>query len=195
MNVVRQVTAVVLLMCGVAAWAEDVAGEDFHPTDRQLGEMQESCAVSDSGMLALENKVRAAVADWTKATAGMGPAAAVKRLDEHFERVRSDGGLSGRKSIYVLCVEKAVRQFVDAWREKPQPVDASGVSSALQRSAFTSEEDIWRNGCREAEKDAVSRLQSRCGDREFVAVGTDCAQLSGAVRTYTAHVDGECRGH
>ena len=102
--------------------------------------------------------------------------------------------MSGLKSIYVLCVEKSLRQFVDSWREKPQPVGEFGNSGPLQRSAFGSEEDIWRNGCREAEKDAISRLQTRCGEREFVAIGTDCAQLAGSVRTYTAHVEGECRG-
>jgi hypothetical protein len=187
-------TAVVLLTCAVVAAAEEVAGEDFHPTDNQLREMQQACDVSDAGMLALEGKVRAAVADWTKATAGTGPASAVKRLDEYFERVRNEGGLSGRKAIYVLCVEKALRQFVDAWREKPQPVSNSGVSQPLQRSGFVSEEDIWRAGCREAEQDAIAKLRARCGEREFVPVGTDCAQLSGSVRTYTAHVDGECRG-
>ncbi len=194
-NAVRySLAALVLLTCNLLASVEAVADDDFHPTDAQVKQMQESCEVSDTGMLALEEKVRATVADWRTATADTGPASAMRRLEEFFGRLRSDSALSGRKSMYVLCVEKAVRQFVDAWREKPEPVSESGASSPLQRSAFASEEDIWKNGCRDAEKDAVSKLQSRCGEREFVALGTDCAQLSGDVRTYTAQVEGECRG-
>jgi hypothetical protein len=176
------------------ASAQNPAGGDFHPTDAQVRQMVQTCAEDDPSMLALGNKVSAAVADWKRATAGTGPAAAAKRLDGFFDRVRTEGGLSGRKSIYVLCVEKALRQFVEAWREKPEPVSDNGVSDALQRPDFASEEDIWRSGCRQAERDATSKLQALCGDREFVATGSDCAQLSGSVRTYTAHVDGECRG-
>ena len=194
MNVVRYVGALVLLMCTAATFAQDLAEDDFHPTDAQVKVMEQSCAVNDAGMLALAQKVSAAIADWKKATAGTGPASAMRQLDGSFDQLKNHGGLSGLKAIYVLCVEKALRQFVDMRREKPQAVVGSGSSNPLDRSAFASDEDIWRHGCQQAESDAVSKLQSRCGDRKFVVVTSDCAQHSGTVRTYIAQVDGECRG-
>lgn len=181
-------------MCTAATLAQDPADDDFHPTDAQVKVMEQSCAVSDTGMLALAEKVNAAIADWKKATAVSGPVSAMRQLDGFFDQVRNRGGLSGLKSIYLGCVERAVRQFVDLRRERPQAVAASGSSTPLDRSSFAAEEDIWRSGCKQAENDAVSKLQARCGERRFVEVTSDCAQLTGSVRTYTAHVDGECRG-
>jgi hypothetical protein len=193
-NVARYLGALVLLTTGVVASAQDMVEQDFHPTDAQVKEMQQSCAVSDTGMLALGEKVSAAVADWRKATAANSPAAAIKQLDEYFERVRKDGGVSGRKAIYVLCVEKSLRQFLDAQRDRPQPVDGAGSSSPLRRSTFKSEEDIWHSGCQQAESDAASRLQAQCGDRTLVVLSSECAQLTGSIRTYVAEINGECRG-
>jgi len=166
---------------------------DFHPTDAQVKEMQQSCDVSEAGIVALQEKVRTAVSDWNKATAGARPVASLKRLSESFDRVRNDGRLSGRKSIYVLCVEKALRQFVESTRAQPDPVAGSGSSRPMQLSSFRSEDEIWGSGCRQAEDDAVSKLQARCGDRTLVVVNSQCAQSSGSVRTYTAEVQGECR--
>jgi len=193
-DVARHLGALVLLTSGAVAWAQDGVEIDFHPTDVQIKEMQQSCAVSDTGMLALGEKVSAAVADWRKATAASAPAVALKQLDGFFERVRNDGSLSGRKAMYVLCVEKALRQFVDSQRDRPQPVEGSGSSTPLRRSTFASEEDIWHSGCQQAESDAVSRLQPRCGDRTLVVVSSECAQLTGSVRIYTAEINAECRG-
>jgi hypothetical protein len=193
-NVARYLGALVLLTTGAVTSAQDMVEDDFHPTDAQVKGMQQSCAVSDTGMLALGEKVSAAVADWRKATAANSPSAAIKQLDEFFERVRKDGGVSGRKAIYVLCVEKSLRQFLDAQRDRPLPVDGPGSSSPLRRSTFESEEDIWHNGCQQAESDAVSRLQARCGDRTLVVLSSECAQISGGIRTYVAEINGECRG-
>jgi len=193
-DVARHLGALVLLTSGAIAWAQDGVETDFHPTDAQIKEMQQSCAVSETGMLALGEKVSAAVADWRKATAASAPAVALKQLDGFFERVRNDGSLSGRKAMYVLCVEKALRQFVDSQRDRPQPVEGSGSSTPLRRSTFASEEDIWHSGCQQAESDAVSRLQPRCGDRTLVVVSSECAQLTGSVRIYTAEINAECRG-
>jgi len=193
-NVARYLGALVLLTTGVVASAQDMVEEDFHPTDAQVKEMQQSCAVSDPGMLALGEKVSAAVADWRKATAASSPAAALKQLDEFFERVRKSGTLTGRKAIYMLCVEKSLRQFVDLQRDRPQPVDGTGSSSPLRRSTFKSEEDIWHSGCQQAESDAVSRLQALCGERTLVVLSSECAQLTGSIRTYLAQINGECRG-
>ena len=156
--------------------------------------MQQSCGLNDTGMLTLERKVGTVVALWNKATAGAGPAAALRQLGGFFDQLRSEGGLSGRKAIYVFCVEKALRAFIDSQREKPQAVEDLGSSEPLQRSAFASEEEIWRRGCQQAQSDASSRLQARCGERAFAVIGSDCAQRSGNVRTYTAQVQGECRG-
>jgi len=181
-------------MCAAATRAQGLSDDDFHPTDTQVEGIQQSCTVNETGILALQQKVGSAIADWNKATAGARPAAALKQLDGYFDQVRKDGGLSGRKAIYILCVEKALRQFVDERRETPQAVVGSGSSNPLQRSSFSSEEDMWRNGCKQAQDDAVSKLQPRCGDRTFILVGSECAQLSGSVRTYTAEVQGECRG-
>jgi hypothetical protein len=180
-------------MCTIVASAQDVVEDDFHPTGAQVKEIQQTCEVSEAGILALQEKVSTAISDWNKATAGARPAAAVKRLSEFFDGVRNGGRLSGRKSIYVLCVEKAVRQFVESWRERPQAVAGFGNSQLLQLSSFSSEEAIWRSGCRQAEDDAVSRLQPRCGGRTLVVMNSECAQSVGSVRTYTAQVQGECR--
>jgi hypothetical protein len=192
-NVLSHVGAFVLLTCTAVASAQNLGEADFHPTDAQVKEMQQSCAVNEAGILTLQQKVSAAISDWSKATVGARPAAAMKHLEEFFDRVRNDGHLSGRKSIYVLCVDKALRQFVEARREQPQALAGSGNSKPLQLSSFSSEEEIWRSGCRQAEDDAVSNLQSRCGDRTFVVVNSQCPQGSGSVRTYTAEVQGECR--
>jgi hypothetical protein len=175
------------------AAGQEAMENDFHPTDTQVKEMQESCAVNEAGIVALQGKVSTAVSDWNKATAGARPAAALKRLSESFDRVRNDGRLSGRKSIYVLCVEKALRQFVESRRAQPEPVAGSGNSGPLQVSSFRSEDEIWASGCRQAEDDAVSKLQTRCGDRTLAVVNSQCAQSFGTVRTYTAEVHGECR--
>lgn len=193
MNVVLYVGALILLLCTADTLAQDLADGDFHPTDAQVKAMEQSCAVSDAGMPALAARVNAAIADWRKATAGTGPVSAMRQLDGFFDQVRNRGGLSGLKSIYVLCVEKALRQFVDLQRDKPQAVAGSGSSSPLNRASFASDEDIWRGGCQQAESDAVSKLQPRCGDRRFFVVTSDCAQRSGSVRTYIAQVEGECR--
>ncbi len=193
-NAARNIAALVLLACGVVAFGQDVTEDDIHPTDAQVKEMQQSCAVSDTGMLSLGEKVSAAVADWRTATAGSGAAAALKQLDGFFDRVRNDGGLSGRKAIYVICVAKAVRQFVDSQRDRPQAVDGTGSSSPLRLSAFTSEDEIWQKGCQQAQSDAVSKLQARCGDRTLAVISSECAQITGSVRTYLAEVNGECRG-
>jgi hypothetical protein len=182
-----------VLMCTGGASAQEVVQDDFHPTGAQVKEMQESCEVSEAGILALQGKVSRAISDWNKATAGAGPATAVKRLSEFFDHARDDGRLSGRKSIYVLCVEKAVRQFVESWREQPLAVAGAGSSNLLQLSSFSSEEAIWRSGCQQAEDDAVSKLQPRCGGRTLVVVNSECAQSAGSLRTYTAQVQGECR--
>jgi hypothetical protein len=192
-NVLRHVGALMLLTCITVTSAQDLVDAEFHPTDAQVKEMQQSCAVNEAGILALQQKVSAAISDWNEATVGARPGAAMKHLEEFFDRVRNDGHLSGRKSIYVLCVEKALRQFVESRREQPQAVAGSGNSKSLQLSSFSSEEEIWRSGCRQAEDDAVSKLQSRCGDRTFVVVNSQCPQGSGSVRTYTAEVQGECR--
>lgn len=194
MNAVRYVGALILLMCTAITVAQGLADEDFHPTDAQVKAMEQSCAVNDAGMLALAQKVSAAIADWKKATVGTGPMSAARQLDGFFDQVRNRGGLSGLKTIYVLCVEKALRQFVDMRRDKPQAVVGSGSSNPLDRASFASDEDIWRSGCEQAQGDAVAKLQSRCGDRKFIVVTSDCAQRSGSVRTYIAQVDGECRG-
>jgi hypothetical protein len=192
--VVRHLPGVlVLLMWTMVASAQDFADDDFHPTDAQVKVMQQSCALDEPGMLALQQKVSSAVSDWDRATAGARPAAAVKKLDEFFDRVRDNGRLSGRKSIYVICVEKAMRQFVEIQRGRPQLMAGSGQSKPLQLSGFSSEEEIWRSGCRQAVEDAASRLQPRCGDRTFVVVSSECAQGSGSVRIYTAAVQVECR--
>src|SRR4051794_34302418 len=100
-------------MCTAAGLAQDVTAGDFHPTDAQVKAMEESCAVNDSGMLALAQKVSAAIVDWKHATAETGPVAAMRQLDGVFDQIRNRGGLSGLKAIYVLCVEKALRQFVE----------------------------------------------------------------------------------
>jgi hypothetical protein len=193
MSVVRCVGAAVLLMCTTATLSQESASDDFHPTDDQVKAMEQSCAVSDTGILAFRQKVTAAIADWKKATVETGPGTALRQLDGFFDQVRNHGALTGLKSIYVLCVEKAVRQYVDLRREGPQAVADSGSSTPLNRASFASDDDIWRSGCKQAESDAVSKLKSRCGDRKFVVVTSDCAQLTGPVRTYAAQVQGECR--
>jgi hypothetical protein len=182
-----------LLSCATATVAQEAADEDYHPTDAQVQQLQQACAVSDAGMAELGEKLSSAIADWRKATRSDGPLAAMRQLDGYFEQVRNHGGLSGKKSIYLLCVEKSVRQFVEAQREKPQVLVASGNSAPLQRSAFGSEDEIWHQGCRQAEADALTTLRSRCGDRVFAEKSSDCAQQTGAVRTYTNQVSGECR--
>jgi hypothetical protein len=180
-------------MCTTATLAQDPASDDFHPTDDQVKAMEQSCAVNDTGILAFTQKVTAAIADWKKATAGTGPGAAMRQLDGFFDQVRNHSALTGLKSIYLLCVEKAVRQYVDSRREGPQAVADSGSSSPMERASFASDDDIWRSGCKQAESDAASKLKSRCGDRKLVVTTSDCAQLTGAVRTYVAQVQGECR--
>ena len=193
MSVIRCVGALMVLMCATAALAQEPGNDDFHPTDAQIKEMEQSCAVNDTGMLAFTQKVTTALTDWKKATAGTGPGSAMRQLDGFFDQVRNHGALTGIKSIYVLCVEKAVRQFVDLRREGPQAVADSGNSSPLERASFASDDEIWRSGCKQAESDAMSKLKSRCGDRKLIVTTSDCAQLTGAVRTYVAQVQGECR--
>jgi hypothetical protein len=191
---VRYVSVLVLLCRAAVALAQDDVEEDFHPTDVQVRQIEQTCTVSESGMPALDKKVSAAVIDWTKATAGTAPGSALRQLSGYLEQVRSQSNLSGRKGIYLLCVEKGLRQFVDARREKPTAVVASGSSQALQRMSFASEDEIWHRGCQDAESDAVSKLKQRCGERTFVTTSSECAQASGNVRTYTTQVSGECRG-
>jgi len=189
----RHVGVLLLLTCTATAVGQEVMNNDFHPTAAQVNEIQQSCDLAEAGMVALRDKVNAVVSDWNKATAGARPAVALKRLGEAFDGLRNDGRLSGRKSIYLLCVEKALRQFVDTTRAQPEPVAGSGNSSTLQLSDFRTEEEIWSAGCRQAEDDAASKLQARCGDRTLVVVNSQCAQSFGSVRTYTAEVQGECR--
>jgi hypothetical protein len=187
------VALVLLVSCATVTLAQETAAEDYHPTDAQVRQLQHSCSVSDAGMQELQGRVISAVADWRKATTSEGPLAAMRELDGYFEQLRNHGGLSGKKSIYVLCVEKSVRQFVELQREKPQALAASGNSEPLLRSAFASEDEIWRRGCAQAESDAVAKLRQRCGDRTFVETSSDCPQGAGNIRTYTNQVSGECR--
>ena len=182
-----------LLSCATVTAAQETAQEDYHPTDAQVKQLQQTCAVSDTGMADLGEKLGAAIDAWRKATSADGPLAALRQLDGYFEQVRSHGGLSGKKSIYLLCVEKSVKQFVEQQREKPRLLVASGNSEPLQRSAFGSEDEIWRRGCQLAHADALAKLRSLCGDRVFAETSSDCAQETGAVRTYTNQVSGECR--
>jgi hypothetical protein len=182
-----------LLSCATVAVAQAPADEDYHPTDAQTKQLQQACAVSDSGMAELGEKLAAAIDAWRKATQSDGPLAALRQLDGYFEQVRSHGGLSGKKSMYVLCVEKSVRQFVEVQREKPQMLVASGSSTPLQRSAFGSDDEMWHKGCQQAESDALTKLKSLCGDRVFAETSSDCAQETGPVRTYTNQVNGQCR--
>ena len=118
----------------------------------------------------------------------------MRQLDGYLEQVRAHSNLSGRKSIYVICFEKALRQFVDVQREKPRVLVATGNSQTLQRMSFASEDEIWRRGCKDAETEALTKLRQQCGEREFVQTNTDCAQAAGEARVYTAQVGGECRG-
>lgn len=193
MKVLPYVVVLILLACASITFAQGTEDEDFHPTDADLKQMLQSCFVADAGMSTLQQKVSAAIADWAKVTASDGPSSAMKKLDGYFEQVRSQGALSGKKAIYVLCVEKSMKQFVEARRVRPQAVSASGNSPPIQQSAFASEEEIWRRGCQQAEADAMTKLRERCGDRTFVQTNSDCAQMSGSVRTYTSQVSGECR--
>ena len=193
MKTLTPLVLLILLSCASVTLAQEPAGEDYHPTDVQLKQLQQACSVSDAGMLELAGKVSSAIADWRKATSSDGPLSALRQLDGYLDKARNGGALSGKKSIYVLCVEKAVRQFVEVQREKPQVVAANGNSEPLQRSAFGSEDEIWRRGCQQAEADALAKLRQRCGDRTFVETSSDCAQGAGGVRTYTNQVSGECR--
>ena len=183
-----------LLTCATLALAQDILDEDYHPGPAEVRDMQKACAVNEAGTLALQEQLGKAITDWNSATAQARPAAALRQLGDFLDRVRQEGHLSGRKEMYVLCVEKAVRQFVEVRREKPQPVTGSGSSKPLQLSSFSSEEEIWRSGCQQAQEDAITRLQLRCADRTLVVVTSQCPQVSGTVRTYTAEVQGECRG-
>ena len=193
MRTLTPVVCLLLLSCATVTLAQEAADPDYHPTDPQVKQLQQACAVSDSGMVELGDKLTAAIADWRKTTLLDGPLAAVRQLDGYFEQVRSRNGLSGRKAMYLLCVEKSVKQFVEQQREKPQALMASGNSAPLQRSAFASDDEIWRKGCQLAEADALAKLRSRCGDRVFAETSSDCPQGDGAVRTYTNQVSGECR--
>jgi hypothetical protein len=182
----------ILLACASFAFAQE-EDENFHPADADVKQMEQSCFVADAGMVSLQERLTAAIADWAKVTATDTPLAAMKKLDGYFEQVRNQGAQSGKKGIYLLCVEKSMKQFVEARRERPQVVSATGNSQPLQQSAFSSEEDIWRSGCKQAEADAMTKLKERCGDRTFVQTNSDCAQMSGAVRTYSSQMSGECR--
>jgi hypothetical protein len=183
----------ILLACASLTFAQETEDENFHPTDADLKQMEQSCFVADAGMVTLQERLNAALADWAKATTADGPLSAMKKLDGYFEQVRNQGAQSGKKGIYLLCVEKSMKQFVEARRARPQAVNATGNSQPLQLSAFSSEEEIWRSGCKQAEVDAMAKLKDRCGDRTFVQTNSDCAQMAGAVRTYSSQVSGECR--
>ena len=193
MKVLRHVGILILCACASITFAQAAEDEDFHPTVADVKQMQQSCFVADAGMATLEQRISSAIADWTKVTASESPLSAMKKLDGYFEQVRNQGALSGKKSIYVLCVEKSIKQFVEARRVRPQVLSASGNSQPLQLSAFGSEDEIWRRGCSQAEADAMTKLRERCGERTFVQTNSDCAQMSGSVRTYTSQVSGECR--
>src|SRR6185369_8538821 len=99
----RHVGVLLLLTCTAMAVGQEVLKNDFHPTAAQVNEMQQSCDITEAGIVALQGKVNTVVSDWNKATAGARPAAALKRLSEAFDGLRNDGRLSGRKSIYLLC--------------------------------------------------------------------------------------------
>jgi hypothetical protein len=183
----------ILLACASSTFAQETEDENFHPTEADLKQMEQSCFVADAGMVTLQERLNAALADWAKATTADGPLSAMKKLDGYFEQVRNQGAQSGKKGIYLLCVEKSMKQFVEARRARPQAVNATGNSQPLQLSAFSSEEEIWRSGCKQAEADAMTKLKERCGDRTFVQTNSDCAQMAGAVRTYSSQMSGECR--
>ena len=193
MKSLRHALFLTLLCCASSACAQDEADEEYHPNDEQVRQLQRSCAVSDAGMVTLEEKVLSALSDWRKETATEGPLTAMRRLDGYLEKVRSQTSVSGKKAIYILCVEKAVRQFVEVRREQPRVLVATGSSHQLQRMSFGSEEEIWREGCRQAEADALEKLRARCGERNLVQTSSDCAQGTGSVRTYNAQVNAECR--
>ena len=192
MKTLTPVVFLLLLSCASVTLAQEAADADYHPTDAQVKQLQQPCATSDAGMVDLGSKLISAIADWKKATTSDGPLAAIRKLDGYFDPVRNSG-LSGKKAIYVLCVEKAVKQFVELQREKPLTVAASGNSEPLQRAAFGSEDEIWRRGCQLAEADALAKLRLRCGDRILAETSSDCPQGTGAVRIYTSQVDAECR--
>ena len=98
------------------------------------------------------------------------------------------------KSIYVLCVDPALMQFVEATRARPEPLAGSGSSRPLQLSSFRSKEEIWGSGCRQAEDDAEG------GFKLVVVIGTLIrgeqpvrAKIPEACATKTAEAQGECR--
>lgn len=192
MSMRATVAGCILSFCAAVAIAQGPVARDVHPTEDEISTIEQRCVVTGGHAKDLTGKISEVIANWEKATAAAEPALVREQLKGIFEPMRSGAALSPQQSLFVGCVEKSLRNFVDTQLGKPVPVSASGSSQSLQRASFASETEIWHVGCEQARLDAVSRLQAECGKGEFVTLVMECPQLEGNVRVYSAHVDGEC---
>ena len=178
--------------CAASAIAQGSVERDVHPGADDISTIEQRCVVNGGRAKELIGKINEVIASWEKATTGVDAAIAKEQLNGVFEPVRSAVTLSPQQSIFLGCIEKSLRSFVDLQLAKPIPVSAAGNSQPLQRQSFASEAEIWHEGCEQARLDAVSRLQAECGKGDFVALVMECPQHDGNVRVYSAQVDGEC---
>ena len=192
MRMRRSAAGCLVSFCAVSAIAQGSVERDVHPTADDISTIEQRCVVNGGRAKELIGKINEVIASWEKATAGADSALVKEQLNGVFEPVRSAGALSPQQSIFLGCIEKSLRSFVDLQLAKPIPVTAPGNSQPLQRASFASETEIWHEGCEQARLDAVSRLRAECGKGEFVALVMECPQHDGNVRVYSAQVDGEC---
>jgi len=183
------VLAFTLLVCAAPADAQARLDGFLLPDKTDVESIERACSGSTTGLHSLKARVAAAVDDWlSTASQGSLPEAQVT-LNRVFDPIRSAGGLSPQMSLYVSCMEKALRQLLD----RPRPVNGVGTSRPLWAGGAASEQEMWSRGCQEAEQAAIAKLRVYCSERIFVPTITECTRGNGNPRAYTAQVTGECR--
>jgi hypothetical protein len=192
-SIARQMLILVLVLHSVNADAQ-LANGGVLPTLEEIRGLQSLCGGGDAQVAAVSGNVDAAIKNWRNTSAGATVEIAKKNLTAVLNVVGNDPKIRDIQKDYISCVNDSLQKFLDREKNKPTPVSRIGKSSALLRSSFPSDEEIWRTGCKEAEDEAVAKLASYCAPRMFSYLGgTQCPQSYGSPRTYSAKVIGECR--
>ncbi|WP_154662560.1 hypothetical protein [Solimonas flava] len=178
----------VLLVVATSSYASTAL-----PTEEEIKGIQALCGSGSIQSASLKANLDAAIKSWKEASANASVEVAKSNLAGYLSRVTNNQDLAPVMQVYTGCVRDTLQQFLDRESREPHPVSSNGRSGALLRSAYISEDDIWREGCSEARDDAFRALAAMCPNGTISVTGESCPQKLGSPRTYSATLAALCR--